>query len=62
MVKAVVGPISTANLATGDEVPIPMRPDMPPWIIERAGVDEVAKVVADEVAKYRLPPAFLNDQ
>ena len=28
----------------------------------RAGVEDVAKVEGDEVAKYRRPPAFLKDQ
>ncbi len=35
---------------------------VPLAMIVKAGGVEVAKVEAEEVAKYKLPPAFLNVQ
>ena len=50
-VNAVEGPISIESLADGVEVPIPIRPEIPPGIIARAGTVDVANVVGDDVAK-----------
>ncbi len=46
--------------AHGDEVAIPTLPFEPRMV--RAVSDDVANVVADDVARYKFPPAFRNVQ
>ncbi len=51
---------ATESLAAGVDVPIPTLPLL--RIVKADGSDEVANVELEEVARYKLPPAFRKDQ
>ena len=46
-----VGPISTENFPHGEEVPMPITPEMPEFIMDNVGMLDVAKVRGEEVLR-----------